>query len=82
MPNLQSRSTLRKPANGAARVRANGGRKPAKPSTPYPGYMTDEWHEYGMAVLRSQTKAQFRADLVRYGITDKQGKYTAPYRNA
>jgi hypothetical protein len=43
--------------------------------------MTDEWHEYGMAVLRSQTKEQFRTDLLRFGIIDKKGNYTAPYRN-
>lgn len=55
---------------------------PKKPSTPYPGYMTDEWHEYAMAMLKRVTKEEFLADLVRFGILDKKGRYTKPYRNA
>ena len=77
MPAVKTKPVRRKPANGSVRTVS----LPKKPSTPYPGYMTDEWHAYGLAVLRSQTKEQFRADLVRFGITDKKGNYTAPYRN-
>jgi hypothetical protein len=43
--------------------------------------MTDEWHEYGMAVLRRTTRDEFRANLLKFGIIDENGKYTAPYRN-
>ncbi|MBX7209801.1 MAG: hypothetical protein K1X78_15900 [Verrucomicrobiaceae bacterium] len=76
---MKSKPAPRTSANGRA-SRAAKPALPKKPSTPYPGYMTDEWHEYGMAVLRSQTKEQFRADLLRFGIIDKKGNYTAPYR--
>jgi len=55
---------------------------PKKPSTLYPGYMTDEWHRYGMEMLKRVTKEEFLADLVRFGILDKKGRYTKPYRNA
>jgi|GEM_PF-920700 len=55
---------------------------PQKPATPYPGYMTDEWHEYAMAMLKRVTKEEFLADLVRFGILDKKGRYTKPYRNS
>lgn len=79
MPAIKSKPARRKPANGTA---THVGRPalPKKPTTPYPGYMTDEWHAYALAMFRSQIKEQFRADLVRFGITDKQGNYTAPYR--
>lgn len=80
MPATKSKPVRRQPGNGTA---SRGGKQalPKKPTTPYPGYMTDEWHAYALAMFRSQTKEQFRADLVRFGITDKQGNYTAPYRN-
>jgi hypothetical protein len=44
--------------------------------------MTDEWHEYAMAMIKRLTKEEVRADLVRFGILDKKGRYTKPYRNA
>ena len=77
MPAVKSKPVLRKPGKGSGGAE----RLPKKPAKPYPGYMTDEWHEYAMAVLRSQTKEEFRADLIRFGITDKKGNYTAPYRH-
>jgi hypothetical protein len=79
MSTLKPKPPSRKPANAST----NGQTKLpplTKPASPYPGYMTDEWFEYGMAVLRSTTREEFRADLVRFGITDKKGNYTAPYR--
>lgn len=77
MPAVKPKPSRRKPANGSGSAVP----PPKKPSTPYPGYMTDEWHAYAIAMLRSQTKEQFRADLVRFGITDKKGNYTSPYRD-
>lgn len=51
-----------------------------KPSKAYPGYMTDEWFEYlGDSMVRA-TKEEVRASLMRAGITDKNGRLTAPYR--
>ena len=75
MPAVKSKSARRKPSNGTAKLPPL-----KKPSSPYPGYMTDEWHEYGMAVLRRTTKDEFRANLLKFGIIDKKGNYTAPYR--
>jgi hypothetical protein len=54
---------------------------PKKPSKPFPGYMTDEWYEYIIASMRRRTPAETRRDLVKCGIIDKKGNYTAPYRN-
>jgi hypothetical protein len=52
-----------------------------KPATPNPGYMTDEWHECAMAMIKRLKKEEVRADLVRFGILDKNGRYTKPCRN-
>jgi hypothetical protein len=52
----------------------------AKPAKPYPGYMTDEWYEYLSDSMLRLTKEEVRATLVRAGVTDKNGKLTAPYR--
>lgn len=52
-----------------------------KPAKPYPGYMTDEWYEYLSDTMVRATKEEVRASLVRAGVTDKNGKLTAPYRN-
>jgi hypothetical protein len=76
MSAVKPKPARRKPSNGTAKLPPL-----KKPSTPYPGYMTDEWHEYGMAVLRRTTKDEFRANLLKFGIIDKKGNYTAPYRN-
>ena len=54
---------------------------PKKPSGPFPGYLTDEWYEYTMACIKRITPAETRRDLLKIGIIDKQGNYTAPYRN-
>ena len=48
---------------------------------PYPGHITDEWRAYLSDIMKRLTKAQVEARLVRAGITDKNGKLTAPYRN-
>lgn len=71
-------ATLTKPiATKAARRPA----APKKPSKPFPGYMTDEWYEYIIACMKRRTPAETRRDLVKFGIIDKKGNYTAPYRN-
>ena len=54
---------------------------PKKPSTPYPGYITDEWFRYAMAMMELEKPAKIKRDLVKLGIIDKQGNSTAPYRN-
>ena len=54
---------------------------PQRPSKPFPGYLTDEWYQYTMACMERVTPAEVRRDLVKFGITDKKGNYTAPYRN-
>ncbi len=54
---------------------------PKRPSNPYPGYITDEWFRYAMAMMERETPAKIRRDLVEFGIIDKNGNYTAPYRN-
>lgn len=54
---------------------------PKRPSTPYPGYLTDEWFQYAMAMMERETPAKIKRDLVEFGIIDKKGNYTAPYRN-
>ena len=59
-------------------------RRPAAPKRPagrFPGYLTDEWFEYTIACMKRRTPAETRRDLVKFGIIDKQGNYTAPYRN-
>lgn len=54
---------------------------PKKPSTPYPGYLTDEWFEYAVAMMERETPAKIKRDLVKFGIIDNKGNYAAPYRN-
>jgi len=54
---------------------------PKRPEGAYPGYMTDEWFEYAMAMMKRETPAKIKRDLVKFGILDKKGHYTAPYRN-
>jgi len=54
---------------------------PKRPSTPNPGYITDEWFRYAIAMMERETPAKIKRDLVKFGIIDKQGNYTAPYRN-
>jgi hypothetical protein len=54
---------------------------PKRPTTPYPGYLTDEWFQYAMAMMERETPAKIRRDLVEFGILDKKGNYTASYRN-
>jgi hypothetical protein len=54
---------------------------PKRPTTPYPGYLTDEWFQYAMAMMERETPAKIRRDLEEFGILDKKGNYTAPYRN-
>jgi hypothetical protein len=34
-----------------------------------------------MACMERVTPAEVRRDLVKFGIIDKKGNYTAPYRN-
>jgi hypothetical protein len=80
-PVSNRRSSVKK-LRGVARVAATKLPPLKKPSTPYPGYMTDEWHQYGMEIIRRTTKEEFLADLLRFGIIDKKGRYTKPYRNA
>ena len=76
MPALKPKSTSRKPA-----VRRASKLAPLKkPAKPYPGYLTDEWYQYAKEVIRRTKRAQFRKELVEFGITDKNGKLTAPYR--
>lgn len=86
MPLTQTSSVRRPSAKTRVRSkRALSPKRPSppqKPATPYPGYMTDEWHEYAMAMIKRLTKEEVRADLVRFGILDKKGRYTKPYRNA
>ena len=52
-----------------------------RPTTPYPGYITDEWFQYAMAMMERETPAKIKRDLVEFGILDKKGNYTAPHRN-
>lgn len=54
---------------------------PKRPSNPYPGYLTDEWFRYAMAMMERETPAKIRRDLVKFGIIDKKGNYTALNRN-
>jgi len=54
---------------------------PKRPSAPYPGYLTDEWFEYAMAMMKRETPAKIRRDLVKFGILDKEGNYTASSRS-
>ncbi len=54
---------------------------PKRPVGPYPGYLTDEWFNYTIAMIKRRTPAETRRDLVKFGIIDKNGNYTAPYRN-
>ena len=54
---------------------------PKRPSKPFPGYLTDEWYKYTMACMERVTPAEVRRDLVKFGIIDKKGNYTAPYRD-
>lgn len=54
---------------------------PKRPAGPYPGYLTDEWFNYTVAMMKRRTPAEVRRDLVKSGIIDKKGNYTAPYRN-
>jgi hypothetical protein len=68
-------------ASKSSKATAVLGPRVPKPSKPYPGYMTDEWHAYLSDTMKRLTKAQVEATLVRAGITDKSGKLTAPYRN-
>lgn len=58
-----------------------GAPKPKRPEGAYPGYMTDEWFEYAMAMMKRETPAKIKRDLVKFGILDKKGHYSAPYRN-
>jgi hypothetical protein len=34
-----------------------------------------------MAMMERETPAKIKRDLVEFGIIDKKGNYTAPYRN-
>jgi hypothetical protein len=77
MPAVKPTTTRQK-----ATPRASGKLPPLKkPATPNPGYMTDEWYEYARDAILRTTPAQFRKELVEFGITDKNGKLTAPYRS-
>ena len=67
-PTHATRTTRRPPA-------------PKRPEGPYPGYLTDEWFNYAVAMMKRRTPAEIRRDLVKFGIIDKKGNYTAPYRN-
>jgi len=80
MPATASKSSKprAKSATKAATIRHAPVPKPAKP---YPGYMTDEWFKYLDDRMARLTKAEVRATLIRAGIKDKDGKFTAPYRN-
>lgn len=80
MPDAQPK--IRKPGSRAVLSREQIRKLPPvpKPSTPYPGYMTDEWFEYLRDTMVRATHREVRARLVGAGITDKEGKYTAPYR--
>jgi hypothetical protein len=72
------------PASKPQRKRSAAATKlpmPKKPSTPYPGYITDEWYHYAMECMKRVTPQEVRRDLVKFGIVDKKGNYTAPYRN-
>ena len=80
MPATVSKSSKPRPKSASKATAALGPRVP-KPSKPYPGYMTDEWCAYLSDTMKRLTKAQVEARLVRAGITDKDGKLTAPYRN-
>lgn len=80
MPALKPKTATRKPAATAKRSVAGKLAPLKKPSTPYPGYLTDEWYEYARQVIRRTTPEQFRQELIEFGITDKDGKLTAPYR--
>ena len=42
--------------------------------------MTDEWFDYLRDALRRTTRDEFREELVQFGITDRRGRYTTPYR--
>jgi hypothetical protein len=82
MPAIVSKSSkprATKPMTGGA---THLGPRVPKPSKPYRGYMTDAWCAYLSDCMKRMTKAQVEATLVRAGITDKNGKLTAPYRNA
>ncbi|MFN0075711.1 MAG: hypothetical protein ACKVY0_04470 [Prosthecobacter sp.] len=54
---------------------------PKRPAGPYPGYLTDEWFNYTVAMMKRTTRAQSRRIMFEAGIIDKKGNYTAPYRN-
>ena len=80
MPAIVSKSSQPRAKSVSKATAALGPRVP-KPSKPYPGYMTDEWCAYLSDSMKRLTKAQVEATLVRAGIKDKQGNYTAPYRD-
>lgn len=81
MPVSVSKSSKPRTTKSATGAGKRLGPRVPKPSKPYPGYMTDEWCAYLSDTMKRLTKAQVEARLVRAGITDNNGKLTAPYRN-
>lgn len=72
------------PATRPHRKRISGAASqapPRRPSTPYPGYLTDEWVDYAIAMMEREKPEKIRRDLVKLGILDKNGNYTARPRN-
>ena len=72
------------PATSAKTIAAKATRRPPapkRPAGPFPGYLTDEWFEYTIACMKRRTPAESRRHMMKVGIIDKKGNYTAPYRN-
>jgi hypothetical protein len=51
-----------------------------RPAKPFTGEVTNEWLDYFVAWMKHRTPADVRRDLIKSGIIDKKGNYTAPYR--